>query len=200
MPGRRGGMAAMTGISGRQRDGREHEARSRPAPREAAAVQPASRARTASGADSVRRRLSSIFQRPIAGTARGDSAAPALRPAAENPRQQLPVAARPAVVAQGADIVARRKFLDDLDIGGEAGAGEHALEQIVAEQRRIRRAAGQRGLESVDVVDALAGIGAFAEQVLIDVGNRRGVGIDAAQAGEDALEQRAFAARPAATA
>ena len=98
------------------------------------------------------------------------------------------------MVAQGADVVAGGEFLDDLDVGGEAGAGEDALEQIVAEQRRVRHAAGERGLEGIDVVDALAGIGAFAEQVLVDVGDRRGIGIDAAHAGEDALEQRAFAA------
>ena len=106
----------------------------------------------------------------------------------------MPVAARPTVMANGADVVARREFLDDLDIGGEAGAREHAFEQIVAEKRRIRRPAGERGFESVDVVDAFARIGAFAEQILIDVRDSRGVGIDSAQAGEDALEQRALPA------
>ena len=39
---------------------------------------------------------------------------------------------------------------------------------------------GERGLEGVDVVDALAGVGAFAEQVLVDVGDRGRVRIDAA--------------------
>ena len=116
------------------------------------------------------------------------------RRAAEDPGQQLPVAARPAVMANRADVVAGREFLDDLDIGGEAGAREDAFEQIVAEQRRVRHPAGERGLERVDVVDALARIGAFAEQILIDVGDGRGVGIDAAHAGEDALEQRALPA------
>ena len=97
-------------------------------------------------------------------------------------------------MANGADVVAGREFLDDLDIGGEAGAREHAFEQIVAEKRRIRRPAGERSFEGVDVVDAFARIGAFAEQILIDVRDSRGVGIDSAQAGEDALEQRAFPA------
>ena len=98
------------------------------------------------------------------------------------------------MVAHGGDVVAGGKFLDDLDIGGETGAGEDALEQIVAEQRRVRHAAGERGLEGIDVVDALAGIGAFAEQILVHVGHRGGIRIDAAHAGEDALEQRALAA------
>jgi hypothetical protein len=52
-----------------------------------------------------------------------------------DPRQELPVAARPAVLARGGDVVAGGKFLDHLDIGGEAGAREGPLEQIVAEQR-----------------------------------------------------------------
>ena len=60
--------------------------------------------------------------------------------------------------------------------------------------RRVEfgRAATERGLECIDVVDALAGIGAFAEQILIDVGDGRGVRVDAAHAGEDLLIQRAF--------
>ena len=51
----------------------------------------------------------------------------------------------------------------------------------------------ERRLEGVDVVDALAGVGAFAEQVLVDVGDGRGVGIDAAGPENDALEERALA-------
>ena len=49
-------------------------------------------------------------------------------------------------------------------------------------------------LEGVDVVDALSGVRALAEQVLIDVRDRRRVGIDSAVARKDALEQRAFGA------
>ena len=45
-------------------------------------------------------------------------------------------------------------------------------------------------LESVDVVDALARVTSLAEQVLVDVRNGRGVGIDPGRAGEDPLEQR----------
>ncbi len=111
----------------------------------------------------------------------------------DDPGQQLPVAARPAMLALGGDVVAGGKLLDHLDIGGEAGAGEDAFEQIVAEQRVLRHAAGERRLEGIDVVDALAGVGALAEQVLVDVGDRRRVGIDAAGAGEDPLIERSFA-------
>ena len=93
------------------------------------------------------------------------------------------------------DIVTVGELLDDFDVGGEAGAGEDAFEQIVAEQRRFLNPPGQRGFERIDVVDPLAGVRAFAEQVLIDVGHRRCVRIDAAMARIDALEQRALVAR-----
>jgi hypothetical protein len=47
-----------------------------------------------------------------------------------------------------------------------------ALEQVVAEQRALGHAPGERRLEGVDVVDALAGVGPFAEQILVHVGDR----------------------------
>ena len=108
----------------------------------------------------------------------------------ENPRKQLPVAARPAMLAIGRDIVAGGKLLDELDIGSEPGAREGAFEEIVAEQRVLGDTSLERALEGVDVVDALAGVGAFAEEILVDVGDGRRIGIDAAGAGEDALIER----------
>ena len=120
--------------------------------------------------------------------------------AAEDPGQQLPVAARPAVLARRGDVVARGELLDHLDVGDEPGAREDALEEIVAQQRVLGHAAGERRLEGIDVVDALAGVGAFAEEVLVDVGDRGGVGIDAARAGERCAGRASPRGRPAATA
>ena len=97
------------------------------------------------------------------------------------------------MIARCAHVVARRKFFDDFDIGDESRARECPFEQIVTEQRALRHAIRQRRLERIDVVDAFAGVRAFAEQILIDVGDGRAVRIDARHAGEDALEQRAFA-------
>ena len=111
----------------------------------------------------------------------------------EYPGQELPVPTCPPVITQGSDVVAGREFLHNLDIGGETRTGENAFEQVVAEKRRIRHPAGKCGLESIDVLDALAGIGALAEQVLIDVGDCAGVGVDPADAGEDTLKERALA-------
>ncbi len=137
-------------------------------------------------------------QRPaqvVQHLAQADRRQPAVRRARpQHPRQQLPVAAGPAVLALRGDVVAGREFLDHLDIGRQPGAREDAFEQIVAEQGVRRHAAGERRLEGVDVVDALAGVGAFAEQVLVHVGGGSRVRIDAARRGEQPLVQRAFAA------
>ena len=112
---------------------------------------------------------------------------------AEEPRQQLPVTARPAMCTRGGHVIARRKFLDDLDVRNEAGSGIDALEQVVAQQHVVRHAAGEGGLEGVDVIDPLANVRTLAAQILIDVRHRRGVRIDAADAGQQALEHRASA-------
>ena len=79
------------------------------------------------------------------------------------------------------------------------GARVEAFEQIVAEQRVLRHAPGQRGFEGVDVVDALADVAALVEQVLIDVGDGRGVGIDADVPGEHPRERRPVGAGDADT-
>ncbi len=92
------------------------------------------------------------------------------------------------------EVVAGGELLDHLDIGHETGAGKDALEQIVAEQGRVGHPVGKRCLEGIDLVDALAGIGAFAEQILVDIGRGRGIGVDAVHAGKDALEQGTLAA------
>ena len=84
------------------------------------------------------------------------------------------------MVAQCARVVAGGIFLDHLDIRGQTGAGEHTLEQIMAQKRAVRHPARQGCLKRINVVDAFAGVGAFAEQVLIDVGHGGRVRVDPA--------------------
>jgi hypothetical protein len=91
------------------------------------------------------------------------------------------------MLALASDVVAGREFLDDLNVGGEAGAREDSLEKIVAKEGIFGDAAGECCLEGIDVVDAFAGIGSLAEEVLVDVRDGRGIGIDTAGAGEDPL-------------
>ncbi len=114
---------------------------------------------------------------------------------AEDPRQQLPVAAHPAVRARGGDLDVRRKILEQVDVADQAAAGEHALEEIVAEHRVVRHLAGERAFKCVDVVNAFPGEIALTEQILIDIGDRAGVGIEAGRPGEYPLEQRTLSGR-----
>ena len=102
--------------------------RQSPSPPAARACRPA---RTACAADCRASSSGRSPERRCASVAFADSP-PSAR--AEHPRQQLPVAARPAVLAQRVDVVAGGKVFDDLDIGGQAGAREDPFEQIVAEQ------------------------------------------------------------------
>ena len=151
-------------------------------------------ARSAAGADRERRRLSISFQRPISGS--GVFGVPSLalrrKPKIQGNNCQSPRTQRCWRAA--ATVVAGRKFLDDLDVGRQAGAREYAFQQIVAEDRVFGNLAFQRRFEDVDFVDPLAAIGAFFEQILIDVGNRERIGIQPVGAGKHALEQRSFAA------
>ena len=98
------------------------------------------------------------------------------------------------MLARRGDVVAGGILLDDLDVGDQSGPREDALEQIVAEERVLRNAPRERRLEDVDVVDALAGVGALAEEILVDVGDGERVRIHARRAREDALEERSLAA------
>ncbi len=67
------------------------------------------------------------------------------------------------------DVVAGRRRFDNLDIRRQSGPRENTFEQIVTEHRVLRHATGEHRLERVDVVDALARIGSFVEQILIDI-------------------------------
>ena len=96
------------------------------------------------------------------------------------------------MLARRRHVVTGWEFLDDLDIRDQARPGEHALEEVVAQHGIVGHPALQGGLEGVDVVDALAGVGPLAEQILVDVGHRRRIGIDPTVGGKDALERRAF--------
>ncbi len=112
---------------------------------------------------------------------------------AKDPGEELPVAPRPSVAPHGGEIVAIREILHDFHIRGQARTREDAFEQVVAEQRRVRGSSAQGRFKGVDLVDALAGEGSLAEQILVDVGDRRRIRVDAADAGKHPAEQRARA-------
>ena len=102
---------------------------------------------------------------------------------AEEPSCDLPVAAHPAVFAAGMGGVVRRVVVDDFDVGDEAGASVGALDEVVREESVAREAAVEYLVKDGDFVDAFAGEDAFAEEVLIDVGDGAGVDVEAGFAG-----------------
>ena len=157
-------------------------------------VQPATSSASSVGATRLRRRLSRIFQRPISGSVlRFDAVA--RRHEREQPEQDLPVAADPAVLPARVREHARRILVDQLDVRDERDARVQSLEQVVRQQRVLRHGVLERGHERVDVVEALAGEDAFAEQILVGVGHGGRVGIDAGVPGVEPREQRAGRAR-----
>ena len=74
---------------------------------------------------------------------------------------------------------ARRIVIDQLDVRHQGDPRVKSLEQVVREEGIVRDKAFERRDERVDVVQPLAGEDAFSEQILIGVGHRSGVRIDA---------------------
>src|SRR6185369_13268223 len=85
------------------------------------------------------------------------------------PAGQLPVAADPAIAAADVGAVTGRIVLEQLDIAQQPGPHITAFEQIVAEDAVLGETLTQRQFEGVDIVDALADEGAFAEDVLVNI-------------------------------
>ncbi len=108
----------------------------------------------------------------------GHTPTPGGRHARQQPGEELPVAAQPAVEARHRGQQVRRKVLEQRHVRNEGGAAVQALEQVVAEQGVVRNPPGQAGLERHRIVDALAGEDPDPEQVLIHVRDRVRVQIE----------------------
>ena len=63
----------------------------------------------------------------------------------------------------------RRIVVKEFEIGDQRGSSVQTLKQIVAQQQILGNSIGESGLECVNVVQALARIDPFSEQVLVDV-------------------------------
>ena len=107
----------------------------------------------------------------------------------------MPVAAGPPVLASRGDPVVGWGRLEELDIGDQPGPGEDALEEIVTQQGVLGDASRQRRFEDVELIDPFAGVGTLPEEVLVDVGHRGGIWVDATRAGRQALIQGALTTR-----
>ena len=90
---------------------------------------------------------------------------------------------------------ARGVVVDDLDVGDERRARVEPLEEVVRQERVLGHAPLERGHERVHVVEPLAGEDPLAEEVLVGVGDRGRVGVDAGVPGVEPREERARGAR-----
>ncbi len=110
-------------------------------------------------------------------------------PGLQQKGQKLPVAAGPAVHPRGGHVGMKRRVFNQRDVGHCGAARNRAFQQVVAEHAVVRQPASQHRLQRLHVEQALAGVGAFAEQVLIDIGTGGAVDVDAALPGKQPVKQ-----------
>src|SRR6185437_4428489 len=101
------------------------------------------------------------------------------RHARRQPPEQLPIAANPTVLAPSVREIAGRVIVVDGDVGGETRPRVISLDQVVRQERVLGEAAVRRLLERIDVVDPFAREASLPVEILIDIGYRGGIRIDA---------------------
>ena len=111
-----------------------------------------------------------------ASSTTGHACANALR---ESPARDLPIAAHPAVTAADVGEIACRRLFVQLDVRQQPGTRVAAFDQVVAQDPVLGQPPIERLAECVDVVDSLADERAFAEKILVDIGHRARIRIDA---------------------
>jgi len=94
--------------------------------------------------------------------------------------------------AIGIDQIVGRIIFKQYNIGHQSTTSLHAFKQIVAEQSIVRDTILQTLLERGQIIDALAYVVAFVEQVLVNIGYRARVQIDDRIAGIYARENRSI--------
>ena len=113
----------------------------------------------------------------------------------QEPPQDLPVPAHPAVLPARVREDVAGVVVDDLDVRDERRPRVKAFEEVVRQERVLGNTAVERRLERVDVVEALPREDSLAEQVLVRVRDRGRVRVDARVPGEHAREARGGRAR-----
>ena len=114
---------------------------------------------------------------PLAQQGEAHAAPADARRPGPQPREDLPVAAHPAVLAADVAEIGRGHVLVDFHAAQQRGTRVGALQQVMAEDNILRKAAVQRLPEGVHIVNALAHERALAEKVLVNVGDFPGVGV-----------------------
>ena len=110
---------------------------------------------------------------------------------------RLPVTADPAMKSRGGGEVVRGIVVEHFDVAGERRAQERAFDEVVREQRVLREAVLEHAREDVDLEDAFAGERALSEDVLVGVGDRTRIRVDAGRSRVHRREAAAARARAA---
>ena len=103
---------------------------------------------------------------------------------AEQHRQQLPVAAGPAVQAAQKSGQRGGKAVVEAHVADQRRPRQRALDQIVAENASLRQRAVQRLGKSPHIIETLSAVDARAGHILPEVRNRRRIGIQTALSGK----------------
>jgi len=88
------------------------------------------------------------------------------------------------VPALGVGQVVSREVLQDNHVRHEPGAAQQPFEQIVAEQGVLGNAACQTATKGGTVHDPFSDVAPLPEEVLVQIGNRLGVKVQATVAGK----------------
>jgi hypothetical protein len=91
----------------------------------------------------------------------------------------------PAGVAQ----VILRELIIEFDITGQAHSDVSAFNQVMAQQPLLRKPPGQHSTEGSHIVDAFAMVGTFTGEILIDIGNGLGIGVNSDRVGKEPAER-----------
>ena len=92
-------------------------------------------------------------------------------------------------------LVSLGKFIVKLDIARQAYPDMGTFDQIVTQHPLFRKTTGQYATEGAHVIDPLAMVRPFAAQILIHIGDRLGVRVDADSIAEEPAEYRYARAR-----
>ena len=85
--------------------------------------------------------------------------------------------------------VAVRELVIELDVAGQPDADVGPFNQVMAQKALVGEASGKHTIERPHVIDPFSVIRAFTGEVLVDIGNRAGVGIDAPCIREQAAKE-----------
>src|SRR5258707_15798270 len=97
---------------------------------------------------------------------------------APQPAGDLPIAARPTMLAHRVGVVVCGIVIEEFDVTDQRRAREYRFKKIVTQQSIVGDSTVEGFLKSVNIVKTLTSVAAFTEQILVNVRGCRRVGID----------------------